>query len=523
MTERFHFRDLRELFAKANEEKAGDQLAGLAARSEQERVAAKHALADLPLAEILTNPLVPPDEDNVSRLILDTHDRESFSAIKSMTVGELREFILSDEAGEPALKRLHWAITPEMAAAVAKLMSNKDLVLAANKIRVVTHCRNTMGQRGVLGIRLQPNHPADDAAGILLSAFDGLLFGCGDAVIGVNPATDSVDTVRSILHALDRLIEAYNIPTQACCLAHISTQLKAMERGAPLDLLFQSVAGTEKANDSFGVTLGMLREGKERVLEHHRQKISPRRHGDTEEVEAGLQSGNMRQPGRESTPSPSKTYEQTALAGNKARSAMNNPEHSPCLRASVANGISCPNVMYFETGQGSALSAEAHHGVDQLTLEARAYGVARVFEPFLVNSVVGFIGPEYLYDERQIVRAGLEDHFMGKLLGLPMGCDVCYTNHAAADQNSADNLMLLLAAAGCNYFMGVPCADDVMLNYQSTSFHDALAVRRLFNLRPTPEFLAWLHDKGFYKEGEPAAIDARARKELAAGLEKALA
>jgi len=478
MNERFHFRDLRELFAKANEEKSGDQLAGLAARSEQERVAAKHALADLPLAEILANPLISPDEDNVSRLILDTHDQENFSAIKSMTVGELREFILSDDTGEAALRRLHRAITPEMAAAVAKLMSNKDLVLAASKIRVVTRCRNTMGQRGVLGIRLQPNHPADDAAGILLSAFDGLLYGCGDAVIGVNPATDSVETVRAILLALDRLIEVYRIPTQACCLAHISTQLKAMEQGARLDLLFQSVAGTEKANDSFGVTLSMLREGRERVLEHHRTKQTlPLINTDDTD--------------------PSNGQEPTAKSQQ-------------------------PNCMYFETGQGSALSAEAHHGVDQLTLEARAYGVARVFEPFLVNSVVGFIGPEYLFDERQIIRAGLEDHFMGKLLGLPMGCDVCYTNHAAADQNSADNLLLLLAAAGCNYFMGVPCADDVMLNYQSTSFHDALAVRRLFNLRPAPEFLAWLHDKGLYKEGEPAAIDAGARKELAAGLQKAL-
>jgi ethanolamine ammonia-lyase large subunit len=521
MPERFHFRDLRELFAKANEEKSGDQLAGLAARSEQERVAAKHALADLPLAEILANPLISPDEDNVSRLILDSHDQKNFSTIKSMTVGELREFILSDETGEAALRRLHRAITPEMAAAVAKLMSNKDLVLAANKIRVVTRCRNTMGQRGVLGIRLQPNHPADDAAAILLSAFDGLLYGCGDAVIGVNPATDSVETVRAILHALNRLIDAYKIPTQACCLAHISTQLKAMEQGAPLDLLFQSVAGTEKANASFGITLEMLHEGRERVLEHQRQKISPRRHGDTEEVKAGLQSGSM-QPERESTASRARTDEQTALAGNETQSSIEAPQGSPCLRASVVNGISVPNVMYFETGQGSALSAEAHHGVDQLTLEARAYGVARVFEPFLVNSVVGFIGPEYLYDERQIIRAGLEDHFMGKLLGLPMGCDVCYTNHAAADQNSADNLLLLLAAAGCNYFMGVPCADDVMLNYQSTSFHDALAVRRLFNLRPAPEFLAWLYDKGLYKEGEPAAIDAGTRKALAAGLEKAL-
>jgi ethanolamine ammonia-lyase large subunit len=318
-----------------------------------------------------------------------------------------------------------------------------------------------MGERGVLGIRLQPNHPADDVAGILLSSFDGLLYGCGDAVIGVNPATDSVTTVNAILRALNRLIEAYNIPTQSCCLAHISTQLKAMEGGAPVDLLFQSVAGTQKANESFGITLEMLREAKDRAMESHRS-----RNGSAREQKL--------------------------------------------------------NVMYFETGQGSALSAEAHGGVDQLTLEARAYGVARVFEPFLVNSVVGFIGPEYLYDERQIIRAGLEDHFMGKLLGLPMGCDVCYTNHADADQNSADNLLILLAAAGCNYFMGVPCADDVMLNYQSTSFHDALAVRRLFNLRPAPEFLAWLHETGIYEANEPVRIGAVARKRLVTKLETAL-
>jgi ethanolamine ammonia-lyase large subunit len=486
MSERFQFRDLRELFAKANEEKSGDQLAGLAAGSEQERVAAKHALADLPLKQIVADPLISPDEDDVSRLILETHDQENFSTIASLTVGELREFILSDETTEATFQRLHWAITPEIAAAVAKLMSNKDLVLAANKVRVITRCRNTMGQRGVLGIRLQPNHPADDAAGILLAAFDGLLYGCGDAVIGVNPASDAVEPVSAILHALNRLIEAYKIPTQACCLGHISTQLKAMERGAPLDLLFQSVAGTQKANESFGITLSMLREGRERVLEHHQQRF---------------QTSNLK------------------IKIENLDSPVLRPVDPPITRSS---DHPIPHVMYFETGQGSALSAEAHHGVDQLTLEARAYGVARVFEPFLVNSVVGFIGPEYLYDERQIVRAGLEDHFMGKLLGLPMGCDVCYTNHAAADQNSADNLLILLTAAGCNYFMGVPCADDVMLNYQSTSFHDALSVRRLFNLRPAPEFLSWLHQMGLYKDGEPAALEASARRQLVAGLDRAV-
>src|SRR5579871_2373790 len=355
-----------------------------------------------------------------------------------MTVGSFREFILSDETSETTLKKLHWAITPEMAAAVAKLMSNKDLILAANKIRVITRCRNTMGQRGVLGIRLQPNHPSDDVAGIMLAAFDGLLYGCGDAVIGVNPATDSVASVAAILSALDKLITGFAIPTQACCLAHITTQLECLDRGAPVDLLFQSVAGTQAANASFGINLALLREGHQRVREHHRDR-------------------------------------DVAWAGEQA--------------------------MYFETGQGSALSAAAHHGVDQLTLEARAYGVARAFDPFLVNSVVGFIGPEYLHDERQIIRAGLEDHFMGKLLGLPMGVDVCYTNHVDADQNSADNLLMLLAMAGCNYVMGVPCADDVMLNYQSTSYHDAALVRRLCGLKPAPEFATWLEECGIFRDG----------------------
>ena len=459
MPERFVFSDLRELFAKANEEKSGDQLAGIAARSERERVAAKRQIADLPLATIVQQPLIDPDTDEVSRLILDSFDQQAFQAIQGTTVGEFREFILDDATGDAELKQIQRAIIPEIAAALAKIMSNKDLVLAAAKIRNVTRCRNTMGERGVLGIRLQPNHPVDDLGGILLAAFEGLLYGCGDAVIGVNPASDSVETVSSILRALDRLVEAYKVPTQTCCLAHISAQLAAMERGAPVDLLFQSIAGTEAANRSFGISLATLREGRERVLEHHRSR-------------------------------------DIAWKGSQA--------------------------MYFETGQGSALSAEAHHGVDQLTLEARAYGVAREFDPFIVNSVVGFIGPEYLYDERQIIRAGLEDHFMGKLLGLPMGCDVCYTNHAAADQNSADNLLLLLGAAGCNYFMGVPCADDVMLNYQSTSFHDALAVRRLFKLRPAPEFLAWLEAAGIYRDAEPALLDAPARRQLMQRLESSL-
>ena len=459
MAERFVFSDLREVLAKANEQKSGDQLAGIAARSERERVAAKRRLAGITLAEIVENPLIGPTEDEVSRLILESHDQESFQPIRSMTVGEFREFILDDGTTEQQLKQLKWAIIPEIAAAAAKIMSNKDLVLAAAKIRNVTRCRNTMGERGVLGIRVQPNHPVDDIGGILMAAFEGLLYGCGDAVIGVNPASDSPETVGAILHALARLIDAYEVPTQSCCLAHITTQLEAMKHGAPVDLLFQSIAGTEAANRSFGITLEMLREGRERVLEHHARR-DVRWKGD--------------------------------------------------------------NAMYFETGQGSALSAQAHHGVDQLTLEARAYGVARVFHPFLVNTVVGFIGPEYLYDERQIIRAGLEDHFMGKLLGLPMGCDVCYTNHAEADQNSADNLLLLLTAAGCNYFMGVPCSDDVMLNYQSTSYHDALAARKIFHLRPAPEFLDWLRNRRIFQNETPALLDSSARRRLMQGLESSL-
>ncbi len=449
--EHFHFADLREVFARANEEKSGDRLAGLAARSERERVAAKLVLADVPLGEIADRPLVDPDHDDVTRLLLDTLDHDAFRPLRGMTVGQFREHLLDDSVGEEEIRALQPAILPEVAAAVAKLMGNKDLVLAAAKVRNVTRCRNTMGQRGVLGIRIQPNHPADDLGGILLAAVDGLLYGCGDAVIGVNPATESVETVEAILRGVDRLIETCRVPTQGCCLAHFTTQLACLERGAPVDLLFQSLAGTQAANASFGVSLDLLREGRQRVLESHRRR-------------------------------------DVAWVGD--------------------------NVMYFETGQGSALSAEAHHGVDQLTLEARAYGVARTLAPFLVNSVVGFIGPEYLYDERQIVRAGLEDHFMGKLLGLPMGVDVCYTNHAAADQNSADNLLLLLATAGCNYFMGVPCADDVMLNYQSTSYHDAAGVRRLLGLRPAPEFLAWLEEHGIFQGGRLGPADGRGRERL---------
>jgi ethanolamine ammonia-lyase large subunit len=440
--ERFQFDNLAEVFAKANEEKSGDQLAGLAAQSERERVAAKLVLAELTLHEIVAHPLIDPALDEVSRALLEAQDRTTFAPLAGLTAGEFRDWILDDETTEDMLAAVRPALTPEVAAAVAKLMSNKDLILGASKVRVVTRCRNTIGQHGVLGIRIQPNHPTDSIEGILLSTADGLLYGCGDAVIGVNPAAESVEVASAILQTLHHLIDSLAIPTQACCLAHITTQLACLDHGVPVDLLFQSIAGTEAANTSFGVNLALLREGYDRVLQHHHDR-------------------------------------QVMWAGNQ--------------------------VMYFETGQGSALSAGAHHGVDQLTLEARAYGVARLFDPFLINSVVGFIGPEYLFDERQITRAGLEDHFMGKLLGLPMGVDVCYTNHALADQNSADNLLLLLAAAGCNYFMGIPCADDVMLNYQSTSFHDALAIRRLFGLRPAPEFADWLQAQGWLS-GPPALL-----------------
>jgi ethanolamine ammonia-lyase large subunit len=433
-TERFTFTTLVELLAKANEEKSGDQIAGIAARSHRERIAAKIALANTRLSDFIDSPLIDPNSDEVSRLLLDTYDQQLFQQIASWTVGELRNWLLDDQNDSAALSSIGRAIIPEIAAAVAKLMSNMDLIFVASRIRNVSKLCSTLGESGVLGIRIQPNHPYDDVRGILLSTLEGLRFGCGDAVIGVNPAIDSVETVGHILQTLNRLIETTKIPTQACCLAHITTQLHVLEKGIGIDLLFQSIAGSEAANKSFGINLAMLREGQQAVLESH-----------------------WRQPER--------------YIGN--------------------------NVMYFETGQGSALSSESHHGVDQLTLEARAYGVARTFAPFLVNSVVGFIGPEYLFDERQITRAGLEDHFMGKLLGLPMGCDVCYTNHAVADKNSTDNLMLLLASAGCNFFMGVPGSDDVMLNYQSTSYHDAALVRQLFHQAPTPEFAYWMKHSEF--------------------------
>jgi ethanolamine ammonia-lyase large subunit len=413
------------LLAKATPLRSGDVLAGVAAESDRHRVAAQMALADVPLAQFLAEPLIHYELDEVTRLIIDSHDSTAFRPVADLTVGEFRNWLLRYETTAETLAALAPGLTPEMVAAVSKLMRNQDLVLLASKCRVVTRFRNTIGLPGRLSIRLQPNHPTDDPAGIGASILDGLLYACGDAVIGINPATDSTETVIRLLHILDELIERYQIPTQSCVLAHVTTQMAAIQRGAPVDLVFQSIAGTEAANKSFGVNLALLDEAR-----------------------------------------------QSALA--------------------LQRGTVGTNVMYFETGQGSCLSADAHHGVDQQTLEARAYGVARHFEPLLVNTVVGFIGPEYLYDGKQIIRAGLEDHFCGKLLGVPMGCDVCYTNHAEADQDDMDNLMTLLAAAGCNYFMGVPGADDIMLNYQSTSFHDAHYLRQLFGLRPAPEFEAWL-------------------------------
>jgi ethanolamine ammonia-lyase large subunit len=421
----YTFENLAILMAKATPLRSGDQLAGVSARTYEERVAAQLALADLPLATFLSEHLIPYEQDEITRLIIDTHDPQAFAPISSLAVGDFRNWLLSDQADTPTLQKISKGITPEMAAAVSKIMSLQDLILVASKCQVVTQFRNTIGLQGRFSTRLQPNHPTDSLKGIAASILDGLMYANGDAVIGINPATDNVNAVLKLLEMLDRLIAQFEIPTQACVLCHITTSLLAMEKNAPLDLVFQSVGGTEKTNQSFGVTLAMLKEAQEAAL--------------------SLQRGNI---------------------GN--------------------------HVMYFETGQGSALSANAHYGLDQQTCEARAYAVARQFNPLLVNTVVGFIGPEYLFDGKQIIRAGLEDHFCGKLLGLPMGCDVCYTNHAEADQDDMDNLLTLLAAAGCSYIMGVPGADDVMLNYQSTSFHDALYVRKLLKLRPAPEFEEWL-------------------------------
>jgi ethanolamine ammonia-lyase large subunit len=429
----YHFNSLRELLAKATPLRSGDELAGLAAESHAERLAARIALADLPLHRFLDEPLIDPAHDDVSQLIFNQHDPVAFEPIKSLTVGGFRDWLLSYETTAEVLKKISYGIIPEMAAAVSKLMRNQDLILVASKIRNVTRFRNTIGLPGRLSVRIQPNHPTDHPQAIAASILDGLLYACGDAVIGINPATDSLENTIRLLHLMDDLITKLSIPTQNCVLAHVTTQMQAIRRGAPVDLIFQSIAGTQAANASFGITLNMLQDARGMALELNR-----------------------------------------GTTGN--------------------------HCMYFETGQGSCLSANAHHGIDQQTCEARAYAVAREFNPLLVNTVVGFIGPEYLFDGRQILRAGLEDHFCGKLLGLPMGCDICYTNHAEADQNDSDNLLGLLGIAGCNYIMGVPGADDIMLGYQSTSYHDAHFLRQTLGLRPAPEFEEWLLKFGLISE-----------------------
>ena len=446
----YRFDDLTTLLARATPHRSGDALAGLAAQSQTERVAAQLALADLPLRRLLDDPVVPYEADEVTRLICDTHDGRAFAAVSHLTVGGLRDWLLGDDATGPALAALAPGLTPEMVAAVAKICRLQDLAVVAARCSVTTAFRNTIGLPKRLSVRLQPNHPADDPAGIAASILDGLLLGAGDAVIGINPATDSPDRTHTLLCLLENTRLKLAIPTQTCVLAHVTTTLDLIRRGSPVDLAFQSIGGTEATNRSFGIDLPLLAEVQDAAL--------------------GLARGTVGQ-----------------------------------------------NVMYFETGQGSALSADGHHGVDQQTIEARAYAVARRFNPLLVNTVVGFIGPEYLANGKQITRAGLEDHFCGKLLGLPMGCDVCYTNHADADADDMDALLALLAAAGVTFVMGVPGADDIMLGYQSTSFHDALAMRELFGLRPAPEFEAWLGAQGLLLEGRvrPAGLPPRMQALLA--------
>ena len=421
----YHFPDLCSLMAKATPARSGDYLAGVAAASAQERMAAKIALADLPLRTFLQQPLIPYEQDEVTRLILDEHDAAAFAPISHLTVGDFRNWLLSEAADSATLARVAPGITPEMAAAVSKLMRNQDLILVAKKCHVITAFRNTIGLPGHLSVRLQPNHPTDDPQGIAAAMLDGLLYGAGDAVVGINPASDNLPVLASLNQMLDEVIQRFAIPTQSCILTHVTNTLQLIERGVPVDLVFQSIAGTEAANRGFGINLALLAEAHDAAL-------------------------------------------------------------------SLKRGTVGQNVMYFETGQGSCLSANAHHGVDQQTCEARAYGVARHFKPLLCNTVVGFIGPEYLYDGKQIIRAGLEDHFCGKLLGVPLGCDVCYTNHAEADQDDMDTLLTLLANAGLTFLIGVPGADDIMLNYQSTSFHDALYIRELLGLKHAPEFADWL-------------------------------
>lgn len=423
--ENYVFRDLKELMAKASPARSGDYLAGIAAATYAERMAARLCLAEVPLTQFVEDLLIPYEQDEVTRLIIDTHDAEAFSRIRHLTTGDFRNWLLADTTDTEILTKVARGITPEMAAAVSKIMRNQDLILIAKKCQIITAFRNTIGLPGRLSSRLQPNHPIDDVRGIAASMFDGLLYGSGDAVIGINPATDSLPALQQLYYLVDDVINQYEIPTQSCILTHVTNQIQLIEKGAPIDLVFQSIAGTEKANKSFGINLKLLAEAQQ----------------------AGL---------------------------------------------SLKRGSVGSNVMYFETGQGSALSANANFGVDQQTCEARAYAVARHFSPLLTNTVVGFIGPEYLYDGKQIIRAGLEDHFCGKLLGVPLGCDICYTNHAEADQDDMDTLMTLLANAGLTFLMGIPGADDIMLNYQTTSFHDTLYLRKLLGLKAAPEFELWL-------------------------------
>ena len=431
----YGFCDLKDLMAKATPERSGDRLAGVAAHSAEERAVAQMRLAELPLATFLSEALIPYEDDEITRLIIDRHDATAFAPVSHLTVGDFRNWLLGDDVDSAALAALAPGITSEMAAAVCKIMRNQDLILVAKKCQVLTAFRNTIGLAGRMATRLQPNHPTDDATGIAASLLDGLLYGSGDAVIGINPATDNVSQVIKLVAMMNDIIQQYEIPTQSCVLTHVSNTIEAINRGAPVDLVFQSIGGTEATNRSFGVNLKLLEEARSAALSLHRGTV-----GD--------------------------------------------------------------NVMYFETGQGSALSANAHQGIDQQTCEARAYAVARHFKPLLVNTVVGFIGPEYLFDGKQIIRAGLEDHFCAKLLGLPMGCDVCYTNHAEADQNDMDVLLTLLGVAGCSFVMGIPGSDDIMLNYQTTSFHDALYARRVLGLRPAPEFEAWLQKMQIFSGDE---------------------
>ncbi|MCI3879679.1 ethanolamine ammonia-lyase subunit EutB [Acinetobacter higginsii] len=429
----YQFADLKTLMAKATPLRSGDQLAGVAAQDATERVAAQITLADVPLKNFLNETLVDYETDEITRLIIDEHRADLFAPIAHFTVGDFRNWLLSEDATTEKLQQLAAGLTPEMVAAVSKIMRNQDLIYVASKCEVITQFRNTIGLKGHLSTRLQPNHPTDDVLGISASILDGLMYGNGDAVIGINPATDNLHNLSELLKLIDHVIQKYQIPTQSCVLTHISSGIQLAEKNVPIDLMFQSIAGTQKANEGFGISLEMLQEGYEATL--------------------SLNRGTL---------------------GN--------------------------NVMYFETGQGSALSSNAHHGVDQQTIEARAYAVARKYNPLLVNTVVGFIGPEYLYDGKQIIRAGLEDHFCGKLLGLPMGCDICYTNHADADQNDMDVLLTLFGTAGINFIMGIPGSDDVMLNYQTTSFHDALYLRQLLGLQPAPEFSLWLEQQGILKQ-----------------------